>query len=175
MTTIVVVVLVLIGLPMLAVVVSYNRFVSQRQEIVSAWATIDAELVRRHELVPRLVDVVRAAAAHERETIMRLVEADARSLAVRDDPERLAGAERDVSSAVARLVALREAYPTLNASENFLALQRQLSLIEDRIAAARRFYNTRVVAFNERVDAFPSNLVARNRGFAKAVYFGDPS
>ena len=88
---------------------------------------------------------------------------------------RAEDAESESAEALRRVLVLREAYPALNSSENFLGLQRQLSLVEDRIAAARRFYNTRVVAYNERVDAFPSNLVAANRGFLKAVYFEAPA
>jgi LemA protein len=153
-------------------ILSYNKFVAQQQEVASAWATIDTELDRRHVLVPQLVETVRASALHERKLLLRLVEADAHAHAVRTDPARLAQAEPSVRAAVAQLVALREASPELNTNADFLALQQQLSLIEDRIAAARRFYNTRVVALNERIDAFPSNLVARNRGFTKAAYFG---
>jgi LemA protein len=154
------------------VIVSYNRFVAQRQEIASAWGTIDAELERRHHLVPQLVESVRAAAAHEREVLTRLIAADQRSHAARVDPASAGAAETEVQQALGSVMALREAYPQLNSSENFLRLQDQLSLIEDRIAAARRFYNTRVVAYNERIDAFPSNLVAANRRFVKAAYFG---
>jgi LemA protein len=172
MTNVAVVVGVLVALAVLVPIVSYNRFVSQRQQIASAWATIDAELQRRHLLVPQLVDTVRAAAAHERELLVRLVVAEARAFEARTDPASLGAAEPELQAVLARLTALRESSPQLNSNANFLALQHQLAMIEDRIAAARRFYNTRVVAHNERVDAFPSNLVARNRGFEKAAYFG---
>jgi LemA protein len=171
-TQLLVVLFVLVGLVALIPIVSYNRFVAQRQEIASAWGTIDAELERRHHLVPQLVETVRAAAAHEREVLTRLVAADERSHGARLDPAAAAAAEGEVRQALGSVMALREAYPQLNSSQNFLRLQDQLSLIEDRIAAARRFYNTRVVAYNERIDAFPSNLVAANRGFARAAYFG---
>jgi LemA protein len=172
MTNTLAVIVVVLAATALVPIVSYNRFVSQRQEISSAWATIDAEVVRRHALVPLLVDAVAAAAVHERTVIVRLVDADAHAHAVRTDPTRLARAEAPVRAAIAQLGALREAHPELNSHTNFLTLQAQLSLTEDRIAAARRFYNTRVVAHNERIDTFPSNLVARNRGFSKAAYFG---
>ncbi len=154
-------------------IVSYNRFVAQRQEIASAWGTIDAELERRHQLVPQLVASVQGAAAHERAVLVHLAEAEARAHAVRADPTALASADEQVRLAVAQLIALRESSPALNSNANFVALQGQLSMIEDRIAAARRFYNTRVVGHNERIDAFPSNLVARNRSYTKAAYFGD--
>ena len=175
MTQVLVVVAIVLGVVALVAVVSFNRFVAQRQEIASAWATIDAELERRHLIVPQLVEVVRAAAAHERETLTRLVEADARSFASRGDPSAAGSAEGALREAVGQVVALREAYPALNSSQNFLRLQQQLALVEDRIAAARRFYNTRVVVYNERIDTFPSNLVATNRGFVKAAYFGSDS
>lgn len=167
------VILVVLAVVICVPIVSYNRFVSQRQQIGSAWATIDAEIQRRHLLVPQLVETVRGAAAHERELLVRLVEADARSFAARSDPSALADVEPSVQAAISRIVALRESSPELDSNANFLALQHQLGMIEDRIAAARRFYNTRVVAHNERVDAFPSNLIARRFGFTKAAYFGD--
>ncbi|MFN8023790.1 MAG: LemA family protein [Acidimicrobiales bacterium] len=173
MTTALAVLGVVVTIVVVVPIVSYNRFVAQRQQIASAWATIDAELVRRHHLVPQLVDSVHGAAAHERAVLVHLAEAEARAHALRTDPASLVPAEQQVREAVAQVVALRESSPQLNSNANFVALQGQLSMIEDRIAAARRFYNTRVVAHNERIDAFPSNLVARNRGYTKAAYFGD--
>jgi LemA protein len=164
---------VVVVLVCLVPVVSYNRFVEQRQQIASAWATIDAELERRHHLVPQLVASVQAAASHERAVLVHLAEAEARAHVARADPVALSTADEQVRAAVAQVLALRESSPHLNSNANFVALQGQLSMIEDRIAAARRFYNTRVVAHNERVDAFPSNVVARNRGYTKAAYFGD--
>ncbi len=156
----------------LVTIVSYNRFVAQRLAIAAAWATVDVELDRRHHLVQQLVDTVGAAAVHERDLLLQAVDAEARAHAARTDPAALTHVEQPARTAVARLAALSEASPRLNSNANFLELQRQLALVEDRLAAARRFYNTRVVAHNERVEAFPSNLIARAGRFGKAAYFG---
>jgi LemA protein len=172
MTAVVVAAVVVLVVAVTIPIVSYNRFVAQRHEIAAAWATVDAELDRRHRLVPMLVDTVRAAAAHERDLLVHAVEAEARAHAVRSDPAMLTRADPPARTAIARLVALRESSPQLTSDAVFRDLQRQLAMVEDRIAAARRFYNTRVVALNERVESFPSNLVARVGGFEKAPYFG---
>jgi LemA protein len=155
----------------IAYAVSYNRLVATRQEVADSWATIDVELQRRHELVPRLVESVRAAAAHEQTLLIELAR---RNEAAATAPHTAAAAsawEPPLAAAVAQVLALRERYPALNSQQNFMALQRDLATTEDRIAAARRFYNTRVTKLNTAVDAFPSSVVARRRGFAHADLF----
>lgn len=150
--------------------VSYNRFVRHRQEVADAWATIDAELARRHDLVPRLIEAVRGAAAHERSLLVDLAERHATAVAA---PHTIAAAntwEPPLAAAVHRVVALRERYPQLNGQRNFLALQAELTTTEDRIAAARRYHNSRVERLNRRVEAFPSTLVARAHRIGKAPF-----
>lgn len=151
--------------------VSHTRLVAARNDVEGSWADVDAELERRHTLIPELVEVVRAAAAHEVELLRELASRNDAALVAPRTPHAASELEPPLADAVAQVLALRERYPSLNSQHNFLELQRQLALIEDRIAAARRFYNTRVEHLNRRVDAFPSALVARRHGFAKAAFF----
>ena len=157
--------------PLAAYAVSYNRVINDRGEVADAWAVIDIELQRRHQLIPPLVESVRAAAAHEQRLLVRLAEAHA-ATAQTDSPTTRLACESQVDQAILAVVALRERYPSLNSQANFLALHDELTLTEDRVAAARRFYNTRVANLNRRVDAFPSNVVARRHSVTKAEFYG---
>lgn len=165
-----VVVLVLLG-----IVASYNRFVRQRNLVAESWRQVDVELQRRHDLIPNLVEVVRAYAAHERQVLETVARARAGAESARteaaDDRQRRASAENQLSAAVGAVVAVAESYPQLKADQNFLALQQELVDTEDRIAAGRRFYNGNVRALNTRVEAFPSNLVAGWFHIGTADYF----
>jgi len=160
---------------LLAVAISYNRFVSQRNLVRESWHQVDVELQRRHDLIPNLVETVKAYAAHERTVFERITElrAEAERLRVSTEagPQAQAEAETRLARAMTSVLAVAEAYPALRASENFLDLQDQLAETEDRIAAARRFYNGNVRALNTRVESVPSNLVARMFGFGRAEYF----
>ncbi len=151
--------------------VSHTRLVGARNDVAGGWADVDAELQRRHVLVPQLVSAVQAAAAHERELLVELARRNEVAAAAPHTPLAASQFEPPLTEAVAQVVAVAERYPQLNSQANFLELQRQLSLTEDRIAAARRFYNTRVERLNRRVEAFPSGMVARRHGFAKAEFF----
>jgi LemA protein len=156
----------------LAVVVMYNRFVRQVALVEQSWSGIDVELTRRHELIPNLVEAVRGYAAHERELLDVLVRAREDAAAHAGDRPAARGSYEDrVGSALGRVLARAEAYPDLRASEVFLALQDDLALTEDRIAAARRFYNGNVAALNTRVRTVPSNLVAAAFGFRERDFF----
>jgi LemA protein len=150
---------------------SYNRFVRQRQLIDNAWSNVDTELKRRYELIPNLVATVKGYAAHERDTLEAVVEARARAVASTGSAREQAGQENVLVDALKQLLALREAYPDLKANAQFLDLQAQLVTTEDRIQAARRLYNANVRDFNTRVQSFPSAVVARAGGFAKAEFF----
>ena len=155
--------------------VSYNRFVRQRNLVRESWQQVDVELQRRHDLIPNLVDTVKAYAVHERQVFDAVTQARAAAEQVRaqagDDRARRADAENALSRAVTAVVAVAENYPQLKASQNYLALQEELVDTEDRIAAGRRFYNGNVRALNTRVEAFPSNLVANAFHFTTAEYF----
>jgi LemA protein len=157
---------------LLGIVLSFNRFVRQRTLVDESWGGIDVELSRRHDLIPNLVETVRGYATHERELLELLVEAREAAAAHRDDqPGRREGFEDTVTKALQQVLARVEAYPDLKASTNFLSLQRELTLTEDRIAAARRFYNGNVRAYNTRVRTFPSNLIAATFRFRVRDFF----
>ncbi len=157
----------------LAYVKSFNRLVNDRQSVSDSWATIDAELARRHELIPELVEAVTASAAHERRLLDELVRTEQLAALTAGTAAARSGPEHDLEMATRAVIALRERYPALNSQQNFLTLQGELALTEDRISAARRYYNIQVSDLNRRVQAFPSNLVARRHGFTEASYFGD--
>ena len=157
---------------LISVVAMYNRFVRQRTLVDESWGGIDVELTRRHDLIPNLVETVQGYAAHERALLETLVQAREAATAHREDrPAARGGFEDSVGRALQQVLARVEAYPDLKASQNFLDLQDELTLTEDRIAASRRFYNGNVRAYNTRVRTFPSNLVAAMFGFRPREFF----
>lgn len=157
---------------LLAGVVSYNRFVSQLTLVDESWKQIDVELQRRHELVPNLVATVKGYAAHEREVLETVVAARVAAEQHRSDaPKQREPFEETLGGAVRTVLARAEAYPDLKASANFLQLQDELTNTEDRIAAARRFYNGNVRAVNTRIGTFPSNVVAALFSFRRRDFF----
>jgi LemA protein len=173
MDLLVLVIVAVVVLLLVTVIASYNRFVRQRTLVQESWGGIDVELSRRHDLIPNLVETVRGYAAHERDLLELLVRAREDATAHRDDaPHTREGFEDGVTRALQSVLARVEAYPDLRASSAFLALQRELTLTEDRIAAARRFYNGNVRAYNTRVSTFPSNVVASAFGFRPRDFFG---
>lgn len=145
--------------------VTYNRFVRRRNHVLEAWSGIDVQLKRRHDLIPKLVDTVKAYARYEQDLLVRLATTRTGDLAQR------ASAESQLSRAIRHLFAVAEAYPELKANQSFLGLQRNLSEIEEQIQYARRYYNATVRELNVLVQSFPSNLVARLFRFAQATYF----
>ena len=161
-------VVVLLGI---AVVVSYNRFIKQRNLVQESWRQVDVELTRRHDLVPNLVETVKGYASHERQTLEAVTAARAAAAAPGSGPAQQAVQENILQNALRQLFAVAEAYPDLKASGGFQDLQRQLAETEDRIAASRRFYNANVRALNTRVESFPSSLVAKSFGITRAEYF----
>ena len=168
-----VVLYVIIGLVVLAAigaVVSYNRFVKQRQMIKDAFANIDTELRRRYDLIPNLIETVKGYASHEREVFEKVTEARAAAINAQG-PAAQAQAENILTGALKSLFAVAEAYPTLRANENFLALQQELANTEDRIQTSRRFYNSNVRDYNKRVHQFPSVVIAGMFHFADEEYF----
>jgi len=168
---VVVIVLILVVLIGLGVIVSYNRFVRQRNLVEESWRQIDVELHRRYDLIPNLVETVKGYAAHERGTFEAVTAARAAASTPGTGPAAQAQQENMLSGALRQLFAVAEAYPQLRASENFTQLQTQLAETEDRIAAGRRFYNANVRALNTRVESFPSSIVASSFGFKRAEYF----
>ena len=169
--TLLYVVLGLVALLALAVVVSYNRFVRQRNLVQESWRQVDVELRRRHDLIPNLVETVKGYAAHERGVLTSVTEARAAAVAAGGGVAAAAAAENALAGSLRSLFAVAEGYPDLKAAGPFQQLQAQLAETEDRIAAGRRFYNGNVRAINTRVEAFPSSIVASLFGFEKAEYF----
>jgi LemA protein len=151
-------------------VLIFNRLVRDRNQVRSAWSDIDVQLTRRHDLVPRLVDAVRAYADYERATLSAVTELRARAEAAGPlrDKARL---EDEMEAGLHRLIALAEAYPELKADGNFLQLQRDLVETEDHLQYARRFYNGSVRLYNTRIESFPDMLVAKPFAFAPAEFF----
>jgi LemA protein len=165
------VVLALVVLVVVAVVVSYNRFVRQRNLVEESWRQIDVELRRRHDLIPNLVETVKGYASHERSVLQNVVEARTAAVSAGGGVAAQAKAESALAGSLRGLFAVAENYPDLKAAGPFQQLQAQLAETEDRIAAGRRFYNGNVRALNTRVEAFPSSLIASTFGFKKAEYF----
>jgi LemA protein len=155
-------------------VISYNRFVSQKQLIRDAWANIDTELRRRYDLIPNVVETVKGYAAHERAVFENVTKARAAAAAATGSPAEQAAAEGPFVAAMRQLFAVAENYPELKANQNFLALQAELSNTEDRLQTARRYYNANVRDYNRRVQSFPSNVIAGMFRFAEAEFFEIP-
>lgn len=153
------------------VIVHYNALVRLRQHCRESWADIDTELKRRYDLIPNLVNTVKAYAAHERETLDSVVVARSRAVSSTGTPETQARDENLLVAALQRLLMISEDYPDLKANENFLELQNELTRTEDRIQAARRFYNGNVREMNTRVEVLPSNLIAMMFGFQHEEFF----
>ena len=167
MTAVIVAVIVLV---LIWGVFSYNRLVRLRNQVRTAWADIDVQLTRRHDLVPQLVASVRGYADHER-TVLEAV-TQLRSQAVKlDSPAKLAQVENALEQALGRLFALKEAYPDLKASENFAQLQRELVEVEEHLQYARRFYNGAVRDYNDTVQRVPDMFVANAGLFRPAEFY----
>ena len=152
------------------VIAIYNGLVSLRNRIENAWAQIDVQLKRRYDLIPNLVETVKGYAAHERETLERVIQA--RNMAINaTGVQEQAQAENMISGALKSLFAVSEAYPDLKANENFLNLQEELTGTEGRIAYARQFYNDTVFRYNTRIQTFPSAVIAGMFNFTEREYF----
>jgi len=169
MSSTIIVLAVIVVLVLWAVTV-YNGLVSMRQRVNQAYADIDVQLKQRHDLVPNLVETVKGYAAHERGTLDEVVKA--RNAAVSaQGPAQQAAAENMLSGALRQLFALSESYPDLKASTNFQQLQAELSDLENKIAASRRFFNNAVQEYNTGIQRFPAALFAGAFGFAQKDYF----
>jgi len=164
------IILVVIGIIILWLVLTYNRLITLVNRAKEAWSDIDVQLKRRHDLIPNLVETVKGYASHERELFEKVTEARARAMGAQGLKEK-AEAENALSSTLKTLFAVSENYPQLKASENFLELQQELRDTEDKIQAARRFYNTNVRDLNIKIEVFPAKLVASLFGFQPMELF----
>ena len=153
------------------IILTYNVLVRTRQQVRESWSGIDTELKRRYDLVPNLVEAVRGYAAHEKEVLTSVTEARQRAKASGGSPGSQAADEKILVASMQRLLAVAEDYPDLKASEHFLSLQEELANTEDRIQAARRFFNANVRDLNTRLEVFPSNLVGSVFSFKKEEFF----
>jgi len=152
--------LVLLGLPLIFVIVTYNGLVAIRNHIRDAWANIDTELKRRYDLIPNLVETAKGYAKHEKETLEKVIELRNQCRSNNGSPSEQAATEKMLVSSLNGLFALAENYPDLKANANFQQLQKELVNTEDRIQAARRFYNGNVRDYRNKAQSFPGNIVA---------------
>lgn len=166
-------VLIVVGILVLIViwVISlYNGLVRLRNRRQNAFADIDVQLRQRHDLIPQLVDTVKGYATHEKDLLLKITEARTAAMNATSIDGKIV-AEQQLSAALQGLKVQVEAYPDLKANQNFLQLQEELSDIENKLAASRRFFNAATTEYNNAVESFPSNLIAKNFGFNREILF----
>ncbi|TML81311.1 MAG: LemA family protein [Actinobacteria bacterium] len=164
---------VIIGIVVLLLLIfggTYNRLVALRNRIDNAWSQIGVQLKRRYDLIPNLVNTVKGYAAHEKEIFEKVAEARNSAISAKSVPDQ-AQAENQITQALRQLFAVVENYPDLKANQNFLALQEELTATEGRIAFARQFYNDSVLGYNNKVQQFPSRIVAGMFNFTPREFF----
>ncbi|MCU1366040.1 MAG: hypothetical protein JWL72_2602 [Ilumatobacteraceae bacterium] len=152
-------------------VVMYNGLIRRRNQVENAWAQIDVQLKRRIDLIPNLVETVKAYAAHEKETLDAVIKARNSAIAAPSTPGAQAEADTAITGALRQVFALSEAYPDLKANQNFLALQEELTATEGRVGYARQFYNDTVLGYNNKLQTFPTVIFANMMHFTKREYF----
>lgn len=152
-------------------VAAYNGLITLKNRTDEAWSDIDVQLKRRHDLIPNLIETVKGYAKHEKVVFTDVTKARTEAMKVSGDPAKLAAAENLLTSALKSVFAVAESYPELKASANFLHLQEELTDTEDKLEAARRFYNGNVRDFNTRQEVFPTSIFARQLGFAQREFF----
>ncbi len=170
---------IVVGVLVIMAISIYNTLVKMRTNVDEAWSDIDVQLKRRYDLIPNLVETVKGYAKHESKTLEAVMEARSKATAINIDASSataenmaaLAGAQQGLSGALGKLFAVAENYPDLKANQNFLQLQNDLTEIEDKIQASRRFYNGTVRDYNIKVETVPSNIIASLFHFAKREFF----
>ncbi len=175
MESIGIIIIAIVGAILLWVVVIYNALVKLKNRVDEAWSDIDVQLKRRYDLIPNLIETVKGYASHESGTFEKVVAARSAAMQTHDNPnatpEELAAKENMLSSTLKSIFALAENYPDLKANQNFLKLQDELSDTENKIQAARRFYNGMVRDFNIKIETFPNNLIVGILGYTKRAFF----
>lgn len=164
------IILIILGILVLWVIFAYNGFVRLVNRTKEAWADIDVQLKRRYDLIPNLINTVKGYAAHESTAFEKVSEARTRAMTAGTVAEH-GQAENMLSGALKSIFAIAEAYPDLKANQNFLQLQNELSDTENKIQAARRFYNTNVRDLNTSIESFPGNIIASTFKFGKMEFF----
>jgi LemA protein len=170
MTVVLIVILALIVIAVIYAIATYNSLIRLQNRADEGFSDIDVQLKRRHDLIPNLVETVKGYASHERQVLENVTAARNTAVAA-TGPEAQAQAENQLTGALRQLFAVAEAYPDLKASRNFLELQNELTDTEDKIQAARRFYNMTVRDLNIKVQSFPSSVIANQRGIQKREFF----
>ncbi len=164
------IILIIVAVAALWVIAAFNRLITLKNRAKEAWSDIDVQLKRRYDLIPNLVETVKGYASHEREVFEKVTEARARAMGAGSLKEK-GEAENALSQTLKSLFAVSENYPNLRASENFQKLQDELTDTEDKIQAARRFYNTNVMELNTQIESFPANTIAFTFGFKQMELF----
>lgn len=162
---------IVLGVIVLWVIFVFNHFVRLRNRAEEAWADISVQLKRRYDLIPNLVNTVKGYAAHESSAFEKVTEARSRAMGATGGVAATAQAENELTGALKSVFAIAEAYPDLKANQNFLSLQNELSDTENKIQAARRFYNVNVRDLNTGLESFPGNLIGKSFGFKKMEFF----
>jgi LemA protein len=163
---------IIVILIIVALIATYNKLVRLRNQVKNAWAQIDVQLKRRHDLIPNLIETVKGYMKHERETLEAITKArNLAQQAASSGPGARAKAETELSSALGRLLAVVENYPDLKANQNFLALQEELTSTENKLSFSRQYYNDSVLRYNNRTQMFPSNMIASMTGFKASEFF----
>jgi LemA protein len=165
------IVLAVVALLIVIAIVTYNGLIRSRNQIENAWSQIDVQLKRRIDLIPNLVETVKAYAAHEKETLDAVIQARNAAMAAPSDPHAQAAADTMMTGALRQVFALSESYPDLKANQNFLALQEELTATEGRVAYARQFYNDSVLNYNNKLQQVPTVVFASMLKFEKREYF----
>ncbi len=166
----VIILIVVLVLIVLYLISTYNTLVKLRNRVRDQWAQIEVQLKRRFDLIPNIVETVKGYAKHENETLKGVVEAR-NKFTVASTPEEEMKANNELTNAVRQLFALSESYPELKANENFIKLQTTLEDTENKISTTRQFYNDTALTLNNKVEMFPSNIVAKLFGFKKEAFF----
>jgi len=167
----VIVLLVILVIVAFLIIGTYNGLVRSRNEVKSAWSSIDVQLKRRYDLIPNLIETVKGYAAHERQTLDAVTKARQQAVSFTGGVEERAKVENALTQTLRSLFALAEAYPDLKANQNFLALQEELSATENKIGFARQYYNDAVMYYKNRIEMFPSNLIAGMFNFRPEPFF----
>jgi LemA protein len=169
MTTLIIIAVVIVLL-VLFVIAAYNALIRLRNQVDNAWSQIDVQLKRRHDLIPNLVETAKGYMKHERGTFEAITEARSRAMGAKTVSEA-SKAEGSLGEALSKFMLVVENYPDLKANQNFLAVQEELASTENRISFARQSYNDQVLFFNNKIQMFPSNVVANMFNFSKRDFF----
>ena len=169
--TVLIVIVVIVAAFVIFLIAAYNGLIRRRNQIENAWSQIDVQLKRRLDLIPNLVETVTGYAAHERETLERVIHARNMAMQAPSTPHAQAEADNQLTGALKSIFALGEAYPDLKANQNFLQLQEELTATEGRVAYSRQFYNDSVLEYNNKLEQFPTMYFARALKFERREYF----